>query len=215
MKKKIKLQAVLNESCTRESVWDGQSRLAKFTLTNDQKTVLETNGEDHLLASRSKRSNQSSDNIGKYPGWNNMAMEGRSSSLRECCIHTITHFLKDIYNVRYIPIELKSVIVAIPLSYGWKEPYWCMKTKWSHGKCDKIKIVASRIRNKMRTERGEKQCGFQQWKITSDTTYILRILINRAIEMQTDLYICIIDYSNAFGRVHRKEIIKMIEALYS
>ncbi len=50
-------------------------------------------------------------------------------------------------------------------------------------------------------------------KGTSNAIYILRTLIERALEVQKDLYVCFIDYTKAFDRVRHEEIISMLESL--
>ena len=62
-----------------------------------------------------------------------------------------------------------------------------------------------RARNKIRRKISEEQYGFMQDKGTRNAIYILRILAERAIEMQEDAYLCFIDYSKAFDKVKHKE----------
>ncbi|GFN99094.1 LINE-1 reverse transcriptase [Plakobranchus ocellatus] len=69
-----------------------------------------------------------------------------------------------------------------------------------------------RIRNKIKPEIGEEQCGFVEDKRTSNAIYILRTLIERALEVQ-DVYLCFIDYTKAFDRVRHDEIITDLKQL--
>ena len=48
-----------------------------------------------------------------------------------------------------------------------------------------------------------------QDKGTRNAIYILRILAERAIEMQEDVYLFFIDYSKAFDRVEHKELMNI------
>ncbi|GFN73966.1 retrovirus-related pol polyprotein from type-2 retrotransposable element r2dm [Plakobranchus ocellatus] len=70
-----------------------------------------------------------------------------------------------------------------------------------------LKIIMLRIRNKIKPEIAEEQCGFEEDKGTSNAIYILRTLIERALEVQNDVYLCFIDYTKAFDRVRHDEII--------
>ncbi|GFO11606.1 hypothetical protein PoB_003811100 [Plakobranchus ocellatus] len=56
-----------------------------------------------------------------------------------------------------------------------------------------LKIIMLRIRNKIKPEIAEEQCGFVEDKGTSNAIYILRTLIERALEVQKDVYLCLID----------------------
>ena len=50
----------------------------------------------------------------------------------------------------------------------------------------------------------ETQFGFMIEKGTANAIFSLRTLMERAIEVQKDLYLCFIDYSKAFDKVHVK-----------
>ena len=68
-----------------------------------------------------------------------------------------------------------------------------------------------RVRRKLRPEIGEEQNGFVTGKGTNNAIYIIRMLIERSIEVKTDLFLCFIDYTKAFDKVKHKEIISMLK----
>ncbi|GFS25466.1 endonuclease-reverse transcriptase [Elysia marginata] len=70
-----------------------------------------------------------------------------------------------------------------------------------------------RVRNKIGQEIAEEQCGFAEGKGTTNAIYMLRTLIERALEVQKDVYLCLIDYTKAFGRVRHTEILKQLKQL--
>ncbi|GFS15866.1 endonuclease-reverse transcriptase [Elysia marginata] len=70
-----------------------------------------------------------------------------------------------------------------------------------------------RVRNKIRPEIGDTQCGFVEGKGTTSAVYILRMIIERALERQKDIYLCFIDYTKAFDRVKHWEMIKQLKQL--
>ncbi|GFO30221.1 ankyrin-1 [Plakobranchus ocellatus] len=70
-----------------------------------------------------------------------------------------------------------------------------------------------RIRNKIKPEIAEEQCGFVEDKGTSNAIYILRTLIERALETQKDVYLCFTDYTKAFDRGRHDEIITQLKQL--
>ena len=70
-----------------------------------------------------------------------------------------------------------------------------------------------RVRNKINPEIAEEQCGFVEGKGTTNAIFILRTLIERALEIQKDVNLCFIDYTKAFDRVRHDEIIKELTKL--
>ncbi|GFO50505.1 retrovirus-related pol polyprotein from type-1 retrotransposable element r2 [Plakobranchus ocellatus] len=72
-----------------------------------------------------------------------------------------------------------------------------------------LKIIMLRIRNKIKPEIAEEQCGFIEDKGTSNAIYILRTLIEGAL----DVYLCFIDYTKAFDTVRHDEIISQLKQL--
>ena len=76
-----------------------------------------------------------------------------------------------------------------------------------------LRVILERIRGKIRREISEEQYGFMQGKGTRNAIYILRMLSERAIEMQRDLFICFIDYEKAFDRVRHEDLIEMLQRI--
>ena len=57
-----------------------------------------------------------------------------------------------------------------------------------------LRVILNRIRSKIRPEIAEEQYGFVKGKGTTNAIFLLRMLSERAIEMQKDVYLCFIDY---------------------
>ncbi len=70
-----------------------------------------------------------------------------------------------------------------------------------------------RARSRIKPEIGQEQCGFVKDSGTRNAIFILRMLTERAIEMQKDLYICYIDYTKAFDKVRHEELMKILSEL--
>ena len=70
-----------------------------------------------------------------------------------------------------------------------------------------------RVRNKIRPEIADEQCGFVEGKGTANAVYMLRTLIERAIEGQKDANLCFIDYTKAFDRVKHNAFLKQLKQL--
>ena len=74
-----------------------------------------------------------------------------------------------------------------------------------------LKICVLRMKNKIHPEIAEEQYGFQPDKSTRNAIFFLRILSERAIEMQQDLHICFIDYKKAFDCLKLEIVLKKLQ----
>ena len=122
--------------------------------------------------------------------------------------------LNDIFNSGYFLSDLlQSIFIALPKKPGAVD---CEdhRTISLMSQMTKIllRIIMRRIRGKIKPEIADEQCGFVEGKGTRNVLYIVRTLMERAIEVQ-DLYLCFIDYSKAFDKVKHSEIIKLLENL--
>ncbi len=54
-----------------------------------------------------------------------------------------------------------------------------------------LRVVLVRMRNKILPEIGNEQCGFIKEKGTRNAIFILRMLMERLIEVKKDLYVCL------------------------
>ncbi|GFO30293.1 RNA-directed DNA polymerase from mobile element jockey-like [Plakobranchus ocellatus] len=151
---------------------------------------------------------------GKATGPDNISVE-LIEALEDFGIGKVTHLLNEIYDTGQIPTDLsKSIFIALPKKPGATE---CELHRtislMSHITKILLKIIMLRIRNKIKPEIAEEQCGFVEDKGTSNAIYILRTLIERALEVQKDVYLCFIDYTKAFDRVRHDEIITEMKQL--
>ena len=74
-----------------------------------------------------------------------------------------------------------------------------------------LKIVLERCRSKIRPEIAQCQYGFMPDKGTRNAIFTLRMLSERSIQHQQNIYICFIDYKKAFDRVRHKRLFKMLK----
>ena len=70
-------------------------------------------------------------------------------------------------------------------------------------------------RNKRRINEAisDVQFGFKSGTGTMNADLCLRMIMEKAIEKQKDLYICFIEYVKAFDRVIHQELIKVLEQI--
>ena len=82
----------------------------------------------------------------------------------------------------------------------WQQSVNCMEwsVKWFISPKYFLRIIIMRVRKKFKSEIGEEQDRFVALKSTTNAIYTLRIIIERALEVQIDVYLCFIDYTKAF-----------------
>lgn len=57
-------------------------------------------------------------------------------------------------------------------------------------------------------------CRWEEKKTASDAIFIPRTIIKSSIEVNKDLYMCIIDYTETFYRLRYEDVIQMLEKLH-
>lgn len=71
------------------------------------------------------------------------------------------------------------------------------------------KIIVNRIRYKVTTS--EEQQGFRANRSTVDAIFIVRQLIEKAIEFNKPMFICFVDFTKAFDRIKLDDVLKSLE----
>ena len=148
---------------------------------------------------------------GKATGIDEITTEGLKA-LDEENADALTRFCNSIYNSGHIPTEMEqSIFIPLP-----KKPKAQNCTEYrtislmSHVTKLVLKVIQQRITTKINEEVSQLQNGFRLGLGTRDGIFNLRMIIERALEIQQDVYICFIDYTKAFDRVKHS---KMIECL--
>lgn len=59
-------------------------------------------------------------------------------------------------------------------------------------------------------ETADRQCGFVERKGKQNAINGLRTLNRKTLQVQTDLYLCLIDYTKAFDNVKHEDVMKML-----
>ena len=133
-------------------------------------------------------------------------------ALDEENVDALTRFCNSIYSSGHIPIEMEqSIFIPLP-----KKPKAQNCTEYrtislmSHVTKLVLKVIQQRITAKINEEVSQLQNGFGPGLGTREGIFNLRMIIERALEIQQDVYICFIDYTKAFDRVKHS---KMIECL--
>ena len=111
---------------------------------------------------------------------------------------------------------LKSLFRALPKKAGATEcELHRAVSLMSHVTKILLRIIMMRVRNKIRPEIEEEQCGFMEGKGMSNAIFMIRTIIERTLEIQKEVYLCFIDYTIAFDRVQHMEIIKQLQKLHA
>ena len=76
-----------------------------------------------------------------------------------------------------------------------------------------LRIVINRIRGRTLHESAPEQYGFMPDKGTGNAIFVLRMLVERSIEKQQDVYVCFTDYSKAFDTVKHKLLVDLSQSL--
>ena len=136
-------------------------------------------------------------------------------ALEDFGVEKLTEVLNEVYDCGEIPEDLsKSIFIALPKKPGAIE---CELHRtislMSHVVKILLRILMMRARSRIKPEIGKEQFGFVQDAGTRNAIFILRMLSERAIEMQKDLYVCFIDYTKAFDKVQHEELFKLLHGL--
>ncbi|GFS24491.1 endonuclease-reverse transcriptase [Elysia marginata] len=149
---------------------------------------------------------------GKATGPDGVSIE-LIEALEDYGTEQVTAILNSIYETGNIPADIsKSIFIALPKKPGAVEcEHHRTISLMSHITKILLKVIMMRVRNKIKPEIAAEQCGFVEGKSTTNAVFTLRVLIERALEVQKNVYLCFIDYTKAFDRV---EIIKELTHLH-
>ncbi|GFR73746.1 reverse transcriptase [Elysia marginata] len=135
-------------------------------------------------------------------------------ALSETCLIHFTELLNLIYDTEQWPSDLKNKSAFITLIKGLAQ--LSAKTTShlvSHATKILLCIVMTRIKSKIRPEIVKSQFGFVPDKGTRNAIFTLSGLMERAVEVQYDVYLCFIDYSKAFDKVKHSEFFGNLDQL--
>ena len=133
-------------------------------------------------------------------------------ALGDTGVNILHSLVNTIYDSGEIPNDmLKSVFIALPKKPNTLD---CDQHRtislMSHTLKLLLKIVLERCRSQIRPEIAQCQFGF---KGTRNAIFTLRMLSERSIQHQQNIYICFIDYKKVFDRVRHNRLFKMLKDL--
>ena len=141
---------------------------------------------------------------GRATGIDEIAIE-MIIALEEFGIEQLTKFANKVYDAGKFPDELsKSIFIALPkVNEAIECDLHSTISLMSHGTKIILRVILLRARNKVRQEISAKDRG------TRNAIYMMRLKVERAIEMQRDFNICFIAYKKALDRVKHKDLMVM------
>ena len=136
-------------------------------------------------------------------------------SLDDLGVDIITKLINMIYDTDEIPEDLtKPIFIALPKKSRATEcELHPIISLMSHVTKILLKILMIRMKNKIRPAITKEQHGFTPDKSTRNAIFILRTLIERAIEVKHDIYLCFLHYKQAFDKVKHDNLLQILEKL--
>ena len=130
-------------------------------------------------------------------------------------ISKVTEFANIIYNSGEVPKQmLQSIFIALSKKAGTIEcDNYRLISLMSHIMKIILRIIMNRNKRRINEAISDVLIGYISGKGTRNTVLCLRMIMEKAIEKQNDLYICFIDSVKAFDRLKHQELIKVLEKI--
>ena len=122
---------------------------------------------------------------------------------------------KQMYNEGQWPNDFtKSIIMTLPKKPNAVE---CADHRTlsfiSHASKIVLKVLTKRIEFKAEYFIGKTQFGFKKGFGTRDAIAVLRMLYERCLEHENDVFVCFVDYEKAFDRVNWKKLMEILKKI--
>ena len=130
-------------------------------------------------------------------------------------IDKITKLTNAIYSTGIVPQNMKeSEFIVIPKKNGAVD---CSKHRtisiMSQLAKILLKVLDERLKRKVEEGVDKAQFGFRKGCGTRNATFMLRTVIERAVEKQKDLYMCFIDFEKAFDTVRHEMLMERLRQI--
>ena len=148
----------------------------------------------------------------KAAGFDNIVVEMLTTA-EKLGVDKVTELVNMMYDMGRLPEDLyKSIFIAIPKKPRATE---CEEHRTISliSQITKLMlwILLMRVKGKLQARVSEEQYGFRRGSGCRNAIFILRMLSERCIEIQKDLYVCFIDYEKAFDNVRHKELFECLK----
>ncbi|KAI5742530.1 hypothetical protein M8J77_008273 [Diaphorina citri] len=137
-------------------------------------------------------------------------------ALGPCAITRITLLINQIYDSGIWPEDLlKTILVPLPKKPNATE---CKDFRTISFICHLTKaitrILIKRIESKIEQHLGEDQFGFRKGRGTRDAMGCMRMMGEKMIEVNKNLYVCFIDWEKAFDRVDWNILLRVLKEIH-
>ena len=149
---------------------------------------------------------------GKAMGIDNIRTESLQA-LGDFGTKQLTKICNQMYRSAEIPEDLRtSIFIVLPKKPRATE---CSDHRTISLMCHTLKllllIILIRITNKINVNVGPEQAGFRKDSGTREGIFNLRLITEKYLEKQKDIYACFIDYSKAFDTVKHQELLQCLK----
>ena len=127
-------------------------------------------------------------------------------------LHSIS---QQIWKTQQWPQDWKrSILIPIPMKGSTKEcaNLWTIALI-SHASKVMLKILHARLQHYVNQELPDVQAGFRKARGTKDQIANILWIIEKAREFQKNIYLCFIDYTNAFDCVDHNKLWKALKEM--
>ena len=119
-----------------------------------------------------------------------------------------------IYGDGKFPKDLsKSIFITLPKKPSAVDCEHHTISLMSHVTKIILRVLLLRLRSRIQPEIGREQFGILEDAGTRKAIFVLRVITERAVEMQKDIYMCFIDYVKAFDKVRHQELFEDLDKL--
>ena len=151
---------------------------------------------------------------GKAMGIDNIPTESLQA-LGDFGTKQLTKICNQMYRSAEIPEDLRtSIFIVLPKKPRATE---CSDHRTISLMCHTLKqlllIILKRITNKINVNVGPEQAGFRKDSGTREGIFNLRLITEKYLEKQKDIYACFIDYSKAFDKVKHQELLQCLKTI--
>ena len=111
-------------------------------------------------------------------------------------------------------LRKRSVFIAIPKKGNAKEcSNYCTVALISHASKVMLKILQARLQQYVNHELPDVQAGFRKGRGTRDQIANIRWIMEKARELQKNIYFCFLDYAKTFDYVDHNELWKILKEM--
>ena len=174
----------------------------------------ETNNEGPEILKEEIRKAMNNMKNGKAIGTDGIAKE-MIEALGEKGVDILTEIANKLYENDATPNQMKeTIMIKIPKVEGTLK-YEQHQTISIINHITKIilKVITERIRSRIRPEMAEEQFGFVANSGTTNAIVTLNRVIENAIQVQNNVYLCFVDYEKAFDKVRPNELMNILKQI--